>query len=130
MELDLKWDNMACFGLILRQDGAIWLRIISKPLLTPKRDKKELKIRKKVNNLRKLAKFPSAASAACRTGTSPWACVPDTKYAGAVQRGTPTAAATSTATASRCHWLWLWLWGDLAPSGLRLKNRVFERHGL
>ena len=34
MEFDLKWVHMARYGLILRQDGAIWLRIISKPLLT------------------------------------------------------------------------------------------------
>ena len=34
-EFDLKWVHMARYGLILRQDGAMWLRIISKPLLTP-----------------------------------------------------------------------------------------------
>ena len=37
MEFDLKWVHMARYGLILKQDGALWLRIISKPLLTPKR---------------------------------------------------------------------------------------------
>ena len=37
MELSLKWVHMVRFGLILRLDGALWLRIILKPLLTPKR---------------------------------------------------------------------------------------------
>ena len=37
MELDLKWVHMARYGLILRQDEAIRLRVISKPLLTTKR---------------------------------------------------------------------------------------------
>ena len=36
MEFYLKWVHMARCELILRQDGAIWLRIISKPLLTQK----------------------------------------------------------------------------------------------
>ena len=35
-DFDLKWVHMARDGLILRQDGAIWLRIICKPLPTPK----------------------------------------------------------------------------------------------
>ena len=37
MEFDPKWVHMARYDLILRLDGALWLRIISKPLLTPKR---------------------------------------------------------------------------------------------
>ena len=40
MKIDLKWVHMARYELILRLDGALWLRIILKPLLTPKRDKK------------------------------------------------------------------------------------------
>ena len=36
IEFDLKWVHMARYELILEQDGAIWLRIISKPLLAPK----------------------------------------------------------------------------------------------
>ena len=36
MEFDLKWVHMARYGLILRLDGALWLRIIFKPLLTQK----------------------------------------------------------------------------------------------
>ena len=36
MEFDLKWVHMARYELILRLDGALWLRIIFKPLLTPK----------------------------------------------------------------------------------------------
>ena len=49
MEFDLKWVHMARYELILRQDGAIWLRIISKPLPTLKtlleRQQKYQKIR-------------------------------------------------------------------------------------
>ena len=37
MEFDLKWVHMARYELILRLDGALWLTIIFKPLLTPKR---------------------------------------------------------------------------------------------
>ena len=37
MEFGLKWVHMARYELILRLDGALWLRIIFKPLLTPKR---------------------------------------------------------------------------------------------
>ena len=37
MKFGLKWVHMARYELILRLDGALWLRIISKPLLTPKR---------------------------------------------------------------------------------------------
>ena len=37
MEFDLKWVHMAWYELILRLDGALWLTIIFKPLLTPKR---------------------------------------------------------------------------------------------
>ena len=36
MEFDLKWVHMARYDLILRLDGALWLSIISKPLITPK----------------------------------------------------------------------------------------------
>ena len=36
MEFCLKWVHVARYGLILRLDGALWLRIIFKPLLTPK----------------------------------------------------------------------------------------------
>ena len=37
MEFGLKWVHMARYELILRLDGALWLTIIFKPLLTPKR---------------------------------------------------------------------------------------------
>ena len=37
MEFGLKWVHMAWYELILRLDGALWLTIIFKPLLTPKR---------------------------------------------------------------------------------------------
>ena len=36
MKFGLKWFNVARCELILRLDGALWLRIIFKPLLTPK----------------------------------------------------------------------------------------------
>ena len=36
MKFGLAWVDMARYELILRQDGAIWLRIILKPLLAPK----------------------------------------------------------------------------------------------
>ena len=35
VEFGLKWVHMARYGLILRLEGALWLAIISKPLLTP-----------------------------------------------------------------------------------------------
>ena len=37
MEFDLKWVHMARYELILRLDGALWLRIMFTPLLTQKR---------------------------------------------------------------------------------------------
>ena len=38
MDFDLKWVQMARYELILlRLEGALWLRIILKPLLTQKR---------------------------------------------------------------------------------------------
>ena len=37
MEFGLKWVHMARYELILRLEGALWLRIILKPLLTPNR---------------------------------------------------------------------------------------------
>ena len=37
MEFGLKWVHMAWYELILRLDGALWLMIIFKPLLTPKK---------------------------------------------------------------------------------------------
>ena len=51
MEFDLKWVHMARYELILKLDGALWLRIIFKPLLTQKgaikikNKKKGLKVR-------------------------------------------------------------------------------------
>ena len=37
IELGLKWVHMARYELISKLDGAIWLAVISKPLLTPRR---------------------------------------------------------------------------------------------
>ena len=36
MEFGLKWVYMAQYELILKLEGALWLRIILQPLLTPK----------------------------------------------------------------------------------------------
>ena len=36
-KFDLKWVHMARYELILRLDGALWLRIISKTPLTPRK---------------------------------------------------------------------------------------------
>ena len=43
MEFDLKWRHMARYELILKLDGALWPRIISKPLLAPEEARKEQK---------------------------------------------------------------------------------------
>ena len=48
MEFGLKWIHMARYELILKQDGAIWLRIILKPLLAPEGAIKDPKIPKKI----------------------------------------------------------------------------------
>ena len=37
MKFGLKWVHMSRYELILGLDGALWLTIIFKPLLTPKR---------------------------------------------------------------------------------------------
>ena len=37
MEFDVKWVHVAGYELILKLEGALWLRIIFKPLLTPQR---------------------------------------------------------------------------------------------
>ena len=37
MKFGVKWVHMARYELILRLDGALWLRIILKPFLTPKK---------------------------------------------------------------------------------------------
>ena len=56
MKIGLKWVHMARYKLILRLERALWLPIILKPLLTPKRAMESSKIRKKVKNLVELAK--------------------------------------------------------------------------
>ena len=56
MEIGLKWVYMARYELILRLDGALWLPIILKPLLTPKRAMESSKINKKVKNILEQAK--------------------------------------------------------------------------
>ena len=48
MQFGPKWVHMARYELILKQDGAIWLRIIFKPLLKPKR---AMKIKNDPKNL-------------------------------------------------------------------------------
>ena len=48
IEIGLKRVHMARYELILRLDGALWLRTIFKPLLTPKGAIKIKKIKKQV----------------------------------------------------------------------------------
>ena len=48
MKIGPKWVHMARYGLILRLEGALWLTIIFKPLLTPKGAIKNKKNPKKV----------------------------------------------------------------------------------
>ena len=55
MEFDLKWVHMARYELILKLDEALWLRIILKPLLTPKRPIKIKKCPKEVKAARSAA---------------------------------------------------------------------------
>ena len=43
MEIGLKWVHMARYEPILRLDGALWLTIISKALLTPQKAMKDQK---------------------------------------------------------------------------------------
>ena len=60
MEIGLKWVHMAQYELILKLDGALWLTIILKPLLTPKGAMESSKIRKKLKNLLELAQVSAA----------------------------------------------------------------------
>ena len=55
MKFGLKWVHMARYELILRLDGALWLRIIFRPLLTPKRVIKIRKYPKEVKAARSAA---------------------------------------------------------------------------
>ena len=57
MEFGVKWVHMAWYELILKLDGVLWLRIILKPLLTPKRVMEWPEIRKKIKNILELAKY-------------------------------------------------------------------------
>ena len=50
MEICLKWVHMARYELILRLDGALWLRIISKPPLTEKMTHRNPKMTPKSQN--------------------------------------------------------------------------------
>ena len=59
MEVGLKWVRMARYELILRLDGALWLRIILKHLPTPKIAMESSNIHKKVKHLLELAKMAS-----------------------------------------------------------------------
>ena len=52
MKFGLKWFHMARYELILKLDGAIWLRIILKLLLTPEgtgKDPKDKKKKRRIN---------------------------------------------------------------------------------
>ena len=56
MKIGLKLVHMARYGLILRLDGALWLRIIFRPLLTPKG---AIKIKKKLQKSLKVRAKPA-----------------------------------------------------------------------
>ena len=51
MEFGLKWVHMGRYELILRLDGALWLTIIFKPLLTPQRVMEGLNSPKIIHNV-------------------------------------------------------------------------------
>ena len=59
MKFGPKWVHMARYELILKLERALWLTIIFKPLLTPKRAMESSTIRKKVKNILELAKLVS-----------------------------------------------------------------------
>ena len=79
MEIGLKWVHVARYELILKLDGALWLRIIFKPLLTPKgaiqmpnKSQQSLKVRAKPA---KLLQKPCAAGLECSAAaTHPLCC--------------------------------------------------------
>ena len=50
IEFDLKWVHMARYELILKLDGALWLRIISKTPLIPKKGHGRTKKSKRIQN--------------------------------------------------------------------------------
>ena len=52
MEFGLKWVHMARYELILKLDGALWLTIISKPLLTPQKAMKGQQKSKIIQNVK------------------------------------------------------------------------------
>ena len=51
IKFDRKWVHMARYELILRLDGALWLRIISKPLLTPQKGYRNQKMNQQISKL-------------------------------------------------------------------------------
>ena len=57
MEFGLKWIYMARYELILRLDGALWLRIIFKTPPDPQKGHGIIKILKQVKNILELAKI-------------------------------------------------------------------------
>ena len=65
MKIGLKWVHMAWYELILRLDGALWLRIIFKPLLT---QKGAIKIQKISTNILSPCQTSQVRSLAAR----PW----------------------------------------------------------
>ena len=51
MKFGLKWVHMARYELILRLDGALWLTIISKTPLTPRKAMEGPKHQKESKNM-------------------------------------------------------------------------------
>ena len=58
MKFGLKWVHMARYELILRLDGALWLTIISKTPLTPRKAMEGQKNQKESKNVRVKARTP------------------------------------------------------------------------
>ena len=143
MELGLKWIHMARYELILKLDGALWLTIISKPLLTPRR---AIQIQlvffsspgedtTKVNSEGFLAEvfhpwvrwegpgsgFENSSGAAGAVWKSKWVG-PSWAHVGGPKLGPRGWAQAGP----------MWVgpgYTDLAPLGLRSKNKVFELSG-
>ena len=59
MELCLKWVHAARYERVLKLDGALWLRIIAGPLLTPKTAHTNQTITKQIQQSQKSHQQPN-----------------------------------------------------------------------
>ena len=88
MEIGLKWVHMARYGLILKLEKALWLRIIFKPLLTPKgaikdpnKLQKSLKVRAKPAKWKDFQFKSTVTACTCTLGSNS----SQTTFAAAIQ---------------------------------------------